>query len=99
MTPVPMDLEILLGVAGADDNGLQIGGKEWTAEKVFTATRGSKSWACGTVGWYQGSAFFLLTGMHFGLFIVLLCGGLYEIFRNSPLSVVARSLCAERPAE
>ncbi|KAJ6120322.1 hypothetical protein N7523_004602 [Penicillium sp. IBT 18751x] len=46
--------------------GHTIGGKEWTAEKVFTAIKGSKPWACGTVGWYQGSAFFLLTGiLHF----------------------------------
>ncbi|KAJ5127425.1 hypothetical protein N7448_008204 [Penicillium atrosanguineum] len=43
--------------------GHTIGGKEWTAEKVFTGIKGSRPWACGTVGWYQGSAFFLLTGI------------------------------------
>jgi hypothetical protein len=32
---------------------LQIGGKQWTAEKAFKAIANSKPWACGTVGWYQ----------------------------------------------
>ncbi|KAJ5702845.1 hypothetical protein N7488_010393 [Penicillium malachiteum] len=43
--------------------GHTIGGKEWTAEKSFKAIANSRPWACGTVGWYQGSAFFVVTSL------------------------------------
>ncbi|KAJ5752450.1 hypothetical protein N7520_009367 [Penicillium odoratum] len=43
--------------------GHTIGGRQWTAEKAFKAIANSKPWACGTVGWYQGSAFFLVSGL------------------------------------
>ncbi|KAJ5577860.1 uncharacterized protein N7459_006824 [Penicillium hispanicum] len=43
--------------------GHTIGGREWIAEKVFKNIKGSRPWACGTVGWFQGSAFFLVTGI------------------------------------
>ncbi|KAJ5092154.1 hypothetical protein NUU61_007024 [Penicillium alfredii] len=42
---------------------LQLSGKEWTANKAFKSISGSQPWACGTVGWYQGSAFFFVTGL------------------------------------
>ncbi|KAJ5180456.1 hypothetical protein N7492_003666 [Penicillium capsulatum] len=46
--------------------GHTVSGRQWTHEKVFKNIKGSKPWACGTVGWYQGSAFFLMTGiMHY----------------------------------
>ncbi|KAJ5247046.1 hypothetical protein N7468_002029 [Penicillium chermesinum] len=40
-----------------------LGGRDWNADKAFKALKGQRSWACGTVGWYQGSAFFLLTSI------------------------------------
>ncbi|OOF92582.1 hypothetical protein ASPCADRAFT_210439 [Aspergillus carbonarius ITEM 5010] len=43
--------------------GHTLGGRQWTAEPVFGTIAGSKPWACGIVGWYQGSAFFLATGL------------------------------------
>ncbi|KAJ5554413.1 hypothetical protein N7513_004372 [Penicillium frequentans] len=43
--------------------GHTISGRQWTAEKAFKAIANSKPWACGTVGWYQGSAFFLVTSL------------------------------------
>ncbi|KAJ5088230.1 hypothetical protein N7456_011846 [Penicillium angulare] len=43
--------------------GHTIGGKQWTSEKAFKAIANSRPWACGTVGWYQGSAFFLVSAI------------------------------------
>ncbi|KAJ5358701.1 uncharacterized protein N7496_011114 [Penicillium cataractarum] len=43
--------------------GHTVQGRQWTAEKVFKNIKGSKPWACGTVGWFQGSAFLLMTGI------------------------------------
>ncbi|KAJ6145293.1 hypothetical protein N7470_009188 [Penicillium chermesinum] len=43
--------------------GHTLGGRDWNADKAFKALKGQRSWACGTVGWYQGSAFFLLTSI------------------------------------
>ncbi|KAJ5975289.1 hypothetical protein N7481_008996 [Penicillium waksmanii] len=40
-----------------------IGGKEWQSDKVFKNIKGSRAWACGKVGWYQGSAFLFLSGI------------------------------------
>ncbi|KAJ5875933.1 uncharacterized protein N7529_001517 [Penicillium soppii] len=38
-------------------------GKQWTSDPRFKAIAGTKPWASGTVGWYQGSGFLLLTGL------------------------------------
>ncbi|OQE31453.1 hypothetical protein PENSTE_c001G04631 [Penicillium steckii] len=43
--------------------GHTISGREWTSDKVFKNIKGSRSWACGTVGWYQGSAFLFISGI------------------------------------
>ncbi|OOQ90874.1 hypothetical protein PEBR_02959 [Penicillium brasilianum] len=43
--------------------GHTVQGRQWTAEKVFKNIKGSKPWACGTVGWFQGSAFLLMTAI------------------------------------
>ncbi|KAE8131793.1 hypothetical protein BDV38DRAFT_297523 [Aspergillus pseudotamarii] len=43
--------------------GHTIGGKQWTAEPTFMHISGMKPWACGIIGWYQGSAFFLMTSL------------------------------------
>ncbi|KAJ5782800.1 hypothetical protein N7457_004574 [Penicillium paradoxum] len=38
-------------------------GREWTADPRFKSIAKTKPWASGTVGWYQGSAFFMLTSL------------------------------------
>ncbi|KGO40850.1 hypothetical protein PEX1_091120 [Penicillium expansum] len=43
--------------------GHTIKGRQWTADPRFKAIAGTNSWTCGTLGWYQGSGFFLLTGL------------------------------------
>ncbi|KAJ5186868.1 hypothetical protein N7449_009862 [Penicillium cf. viridicatum] len=43
--------------------GHTIKGGQWTADPRFKAIAGTKAWTCGTLGWYQGSGFFLLTGL------------------------------------
>ncbi|KAJ5166613.1 uncharacterized protein N7482_005394 [Penicillium canariense] len=35
--------------------GHTVQGRQWTAEKVFRNIKGSRPWACGTVGWFQAS--------------------------------------------
>ncbi|KAJ5458249.1 hypothetical protein N7475_009637 [Penicillium sp. IBT 31633x] len=43
--------------------GHTVMGREWTADPRFKAIARTKPWASGVVGWYQGSGFFLLTGL------------------------------------
>ncbi|EPS25958.1 hypothetical protein PDE_00894 [Penicillium oxalicum 114-2] len=43
--------------------GHTVQGREWTAEKLFKNIKGSRPWACGTVGWFQGSAWLLISGI------------------------------------
>ncbi|KAJ5340895.1 hypothetical protein N7541_010019 [Penicillium brevicompactum] len=43
--------------------GHTIMGREWTSDPRFKAIAGSKPWASGTVGWYQGSGFLLIAGL------------------------------------
>ncbi|KAJ5558465.1 hypothetical protein N7535_008678 [Penicillium sp. DV-2018c] len=43
--------------------GHTIAGRDWTSDPRFKAIARTKPWACGTVGWYQGSGFLLLTGL------------------------------------
>ncbi|OGE52495.1 hypothetical protein PENARI_c010G10101 [Penicillium arizonense] len=43
--------------------GHTVNGRQWTSDPRFRAIAGTKPWASGTVGWYQGSAFFFLTGL------------------------------------
>ncbi|PTU21590.1 hypothetical protein P175DRAFT_0434646 [Aspergillus ochraceoroseus IBT 24754] len=43
--------------------GHTIGGRQWTLDPAFTLIPGTKPWACAIVGWYQGSAFFFMTGL------------------------------------
>ncbi|KAJ5479383.1 hypothetical protein N7530_004892 [Penicillium desertorum] len=43
--------------------GHTIKGREWTADPRFKAIKGTNSWTCGTLGWYQGSGFLLLAGL------------------------------------
>ncbi|CAG8121608.1 unnamed protein product [Penicillium salamii] len=38
-------------------------GRQWTSDPRFKAIKGSKPWACGTVGWYQGSGFMLVAAL------------------------------------
>ncbi|KAJ5675788.1 hypothetical protein N7462_008685 [Penicillium macrosclerotiorum] len=43
--------------------GHTVQGTQWTAEKSFKNIKGSKPWTCGTLGWYQGGAFLLMTSI------------------------------------
>ncbi|PWY85932.1 hypothetical protein BO70DRAFT_378642 [Aspergillus heteromorphus CBS 117.55] len=43
--------------------GHTIGGRQWTSDPAFGVITGTKPWACGIVGWFQGSAFFMMTGL------------------------------------
>ncbi|CDM30905.1 unnamed protein product [Penicillium roqueforti FM164] len=43
--------------------GHTIKGRQWTADPRFKAIAGTNLWTCGTLGWYQGSGFFLSTGL------------------------------------
>ncbi|KAJ5612800.1 hypothetical protein N7510_005994 [Penicillium lagena] len=43
--------------------GHTLGGKEWQSDPRFKSLARTRSWSCAKVGWYQGSAFFLITGI------------------------------------
>ncbi|KAF7718379.1 Uncharacterized protein PECH_001024 [Penicillium ucsense] len=43
--------------------GHTVQGRDWTAEKLFKNIKGSRPWACGTVGWFQGSAWLLMSSI------------------------------------
>ncbi|KAE8148994.1 hypothetical protein BDV25DRAFT_8398 [Aspergillus avenaceus] len=43
--------------------GHTLGGIQWTNDPAHALITGTKPWSCGIVGWYQGSAFFLMTSL------------------------------------
>ncbi|CAG8400357.1 unnamed protein product [Penicillium salamii] len=62
----------LLQISAGSFVFLSFMGRQWTSDPRFKAIKGSKPWACGTVGWYQvyangrsiqGSGFMLVAAL------------------------------------
>ncbi|KAE8345904.1 hypothetical protein BDV24DRAFT_125038 [Aspergillus arachidicola] len=63
MTPSSRSLQASVLSFAILSIGHTLGGKQWSAEPSFRHVSGTKPWACGIVGWYQESAFFMMTSI------------------------------------
>ncbi|OJZ85133.1 hypothetical protein ASPFODRAFT_208312 [Aspergillus luchuensis CBS 106.47] len=58
-----MTTSVSVQVLASPNTAKALGGTQWTAEPAYRTIAGTKPWALGIVGWFQGSAFLFTTGI------------------------------------